>query len=177
MAGFCCYGRISERILVIRMWQKQGGHVFRVEICEMRHLRESRAWLPDSPRLPVGASPWSFSSFWSDEEYRIFWVVVFCKGEGEARRVRWFLARIVWPGWSHGTDCILLQSFGPKHPLNVYRAKSDKNFLLPVYNMTPGSHTFGDSRELSFPLLLFHFGNAGWKRLFFCCSSDATWHH
>lgn len=57
--------------------------------------------------------------------------------------------------------CILLQSFGPKHPLNVYRAKSDKNFLLPVYYMTPGSHTFGDSRELSFPLLLFHFGNAG----------------
>lgn len=58
------------------------------------------------------------------------------------------------------TDCILLHSFGPKHPLNVYCAKSDKNFLLPVYKMTLGSHTLGDSRELNFPLLLFHFGNA-----------------
>lgn len=56
MAEFCCYSRKRERVLVIRMWQKQGGRVYRVEIHMRWDTCERAGWLPDSPRHPVGTS-------------------------------------------------------------------------------------------------------------------------
>lgn len=131
--------------------------------------QEMAAWLSRTPlwKLCLG-----FSYSLSDEEDGVS-QAVFCKGEWEARRV-WFMARILCPVWGLSTDCILLHSFGHKHPLNVYCAKSDRIFsclcaiwIAPIFLEIPGSSIF----------LSFHFGNTVWKILFFCCHSDATWHH